>query len=488
MTDSPQDDLVPEAVELPPPRRGWAKVAWLVVGALVVLEFILQREPPQEPTDEDPSAMLVLQAEGKMIVGLHEWSRHQGAGDTPNPIATLNTGPVGQRLRYVVLVGEIVGPDKAHDELRELDDRLRRDGIEPTKDQARLRAILGRLYEDYVQNDRKASSVSTEERQFLGERLDWFGRLALAPPEAADQEQREAVLAPARRLAVVYIFALIVGGIMVLIGLFAVILVIVLLLTRTLKNGIVPGINHGGIYAETFALYMLLFLGISFGMSFLPLVIPRVLASGLSALASLVCLAWPVVRGVPWRQVRQDIGWTWGRHPWLEPFLGAGCYVSAAPLLVGALILTMLLFWFGEHLPGAVPPVDDFSRSGPQAHPIMRYLAAPTWSMILQLVFVASFVAPVVEETMFRGVLYRHLREATHRFGFFASGLVSATIVSFVFAVIHPYGLLGVPILMALAYAFSLYREWRGTLLPSMIAHGVHNGLVLTFTLIMFSQ
>ena len=48
----------------------------------------------------------------------------------------------------------------------------------------------------------------------------------------------------------------------------------------------------------------------------------------------------------------------------------------------------------------------------------------------------------------------------------------------------HPQGILAVPGLMALALGFSLMREWRGTLLPSMIAHGINNGLLM---LVMFS-
>jgi membrane protease YdiL (CAAX protease family) len=99
---------------------------------------------------------------------------------------------------------------------------------------------------------------------------------------------------------------------------------------------------------------------------------------------------------------------------------------------------------------------------------------------------VTGLIAPRVEETMFRGLLYRHLREATGRVGRPASLFVSALLVSFVFALIHPYGLLGVPVLMALALAFTLAREWRGTLIPPMIAHGIHNSvLTLLIVLIM---
>jgi membrane protease YdiL (CAAX protease family) len=55
--------------------------------------------------------------------------------------------------------------------------------------------------------------------------------------------------------------------------------------------------------------------------------------------------------------------------------------------------------------------------------------------------------------------------------------------VSFCFAVIHPQGFLAVPALMALAVAFTLMREWRGTVLPSMIAHGINNAVA---TLLLF--
>jgi membrane protease YdiL (CAAX protease family) len=56
-------------------------------------------------------------------------------------------------------------------------------------------------------------------------------------------------------------------------------------------------------------------------------------------------------------------------------------------------------------------------------------------------------------------------------------------VVSFLFAVIHPQGFLAVPPLMSLALAFTLMREWRGTLLPPMIAHGINNAVA---TLLLF--
>ena len=75
------------------------------------------------------------------------------------------------------------------------------------------------------------------------------------------------------------------------------------------------------------------------------------------------------------------------------------------------------------------------------------------------------------------------LRDMTHGWGFAASFLISAVVNSFLFAVVHPQGLGGVPALMGLAMGFSLGREWRGSLIPSMVAHAINNGLVMLFLL-----
>jgi len=89
---------------------------------------------------------------------------------------------------------------------------------------------------------------------------------------------------------------------------------------------------------------------------------------------------------------------------------------------------------------------------------------------------------------MFRGVLYRHLREASSRLGYFWSVMLSATVAGFVFAAIHPQGLIAIPALMAIAFGLTLVREWRGTLIPGMVTHGVHNGILLLIALLMLGD
>ena len=109
------------------------------------------------------------------------------------------------------------------------------------------------------------------------------------------------------------------------------------------------------------------------------------------------------------------------------------------------------------------------------------------WQKV-QLLTVACIAAPIVEETMFRGVLYRHLRQSTRGIGTAASIAISILIMSFVFAAIHPQGLVAIPVLMSLAIAFALAREWRGSLVPSMVMHAVNNGLAMTVLIMVFSS
>jgi membrane protease YdiL (CAAX protease family) len=114
-------------------------------------------------------------------------------------------------------------------------------------------------------------------------------------------------------------------------------------------------------------------------------------------------------------------------------------------------------------------------------------VAGGDWVVRAIVLLLAAVIAPIVEETMFRGVLYRHLREMTGRLGGALSFFISAVVASFIFAAIHPQGWLGIPPLMGIAIGLSIAREWRGSLIPSMVAHGVNNGLVMAILLVALS-
>ncbi len=450
----------PFAVTLEPPvipavPKGRPLLAWLVI--LAAIGFILWRYATVGPLDRPRYDLLVTRLQGRCFVGLAQIGKDlsfaKGLGSTLYDDArqTLNRGPYDQRLRFVVLAGELKGPDEAREQLRQINERWHESqSCDPPAEDARTAEVLDRLYAVREKEPDAAASLPEDDRQELRQRLGWFGELALAPAGAGDDADRAAVLAPAYRAAWSVLAAeavlLGVGGL----GLVLLVTLLVLWMLGLLRGGLRLGSSSGGLYAETFALYMLLFLGFSHGAHYVvdwfSLRQGSLALSGLAALGSLAALGWPVLRGIPWRQVRQDIGWHFGRRPAVDTLLGFGCYAMALPLLLVGLLLMLGLTKLRDQL-GLGP--DEFGPSDAPGHPIVFWAARAGWWVWLEVVFVASVVAPVVEETMFRGVLYRHLREASSRLRPALSVVFSALVVSFVFAVIHPQGFLGVPVLMA---------------------------------------
>jgi membrane protease YdiL (CAAX protease family) len=54
-----------------------------------------------------------------------------------------------------------------------------------------------------------------------------------------------------------------------------------------------------------------------------------------------------------------------------------------------------------------------------------------------------------------------------------------------VFAAIHPQGVLAVPALAGVSLGFCITREWSGSVYPGMVAHGVHNGILLALNMVL---
>jgi membrane protease YdiL (CAAX protease family) len=104
-------------------------------------------------------------------------------------------------------------------------------------------------------------------------------------------------------------------------------------------------------------------------------------------------------------------------------------------------------------------------------HPLEETVAQGGAAYLIAFVM-AVVVAPVVEETVFRGFFYTALRTRTRPW---AASLVSAA----VFAAVHPT-LPGqfLPI-FALGVVLAITRERTGSLLPSIICHGLHNAVVV---------
>ena len=238
---------------------------------------------------------------------------------------------------------------------------------------------------------------------------------------------------------------------------------------RVMKQG---GGPLGGIYAETFLIWILLFVGLQVLTEAL-LGARTIFESVLVMIASLSALAWPRLRGIPFAQVREEIGLVWGRSWWKPPFEGLATYAIALPMIVlGVAIAAVLTALLG---PGPPP-----------SHPIQEEIANASAGGILMLLVLAAVVVPPIEEIMFRGVLYRHLREVFGRAGAFVGFVAAALVSSLLFAALHPQGLGFVPILASLAVAFCIARELTGSVVPAIVAHGVSNAAIVALNAFLF--
>jgi membrane protease YdiL (CAAX protease family) len=483
-TAGPRDDHQPPS--------GHPLVAWAIITATCSLLVALHALA--KPADAPASRLIEQRAgelSGKILLGSSELGGPAARQAAAEQLERLDGEQVndekpdgeqadesqpGKRLRETALAGELAGPDEALKRLDQLDRSAEKAG-EPAPEEADARRLLRRLYGDYAKGQWNAPSLTADERQQLVERMGWYGRVALHPEQGPDQAERQQLVGEARGTAIVVFGLFAIAGLALLLGLGLLAAYVLALAIGKLQQPLTASTGHGGLYAETFAVWLLLYAGLSVFMHLMVAWLPQLrdshlALSGGAMLLSLTALVWPVLRGVRWSTVREEIGWTIGRRPIGEAFVGLGTYLGALPLLVLSVLVVILLMFIRQAL-------GDVDGRGLPTHPAIESINGGDWGFA-QLIVLACLIAPLVEETMFRGVLYRQLRDATERAGHGFSVLVSALAVSFVFAAIHPQGLVALPPLMTLAFVFALVREWRGTLLPSMVAHGLNNLVVMT--------
>jgi membrane protease YdiL (CAAX protease family) len=251
-----------------------------------------------------------------------------------------------------------------------------------------------------------------------------------------------------------------------------------------------PRADDGDRYAWTFICIFGVMLALNFSLSVLlggagataePA--PEAQQMGIAGLAAqmlvmaipLVGLAWALRGGRSWSQVRQDVGLTSGGGVVREVGYGVLTWCAAVPLAaVGFVIAFILSALTGQSVSDAT-------------HPIQEAIAEGGIAVRIALLVLAAVFAPLVEEIVFRGVLYRHLRERLGRLGQFASFMVAALASSALFAAIHPQGIVFAPILAGLGFAFCIARELRGSLIAPMVAHGINNALIVGLNVALFS-
>lgn len=465
---------------LEPAGPGHPVIAWAVILSMLTLSLVLAglaRRKSPAPTAVDQG--LSLQA--KYLVGAAEMVP---AASLEDAIRNLNRGPIAHRLRAIIVAAELRGPEEGVELLDQLIASARGAGVTPTQVESQQIDQLQRLFHDYSNQRWNAPEVTSEERESLHAQLGWFGELALNPKQAGDAPSREAVLKEARhtvtRLLATGFAAVMLG----LLGLITAAIVVGILVGGVARRRFKNRSKYGGVYVEAFAVWLVaeLIVGLASG-----LVVPQMGLLGvlaLTLLAAAVPLAWPLIRGVSWKTLRRDVGLVGGRNPLTEMFCGLVTYLATLPALALSLIAVFILQKLGETL--GLISTDEFAPPDVPSHPITEWLAQGGWAAAGFVLLLAVVVAPIVEEFLFRGLLYRHLREATRRWRVALSVLASAVISSLIFAAMHPQGWLGIPPLMTLAVCFCLAREWRQSLLAPMTAHAVNNLVVTVVLLVLF--
>jgi membrane protease YdiL (CAAX protease family) len=139
------------------------------------------------------------------------------------------------------------------------------------------------------------------------------------------------------------------------------------------------------------------------------------------------------------------------------------------PLLI--LLLTPVLF-IGQMMALIITNVVIVSLVGEFENPQVAALTDPSgfsWLNFGLVFFVGAILAPIVEELLFRGLLYQWLRG---RAGVAAAVLLSAAL----FAVVHFIPLL-IPALFAVGIILALVFEWTKSLWITITLHFFQNAL-----------
>lgn len=463
-------------------------MTWIAILFAVVVAMVLQSaRHGEEPSEAAASAQvevaplgLEAQLQAKVAIalnGLRSMSPAVQPADILRNVEPLRDSPnFAERLGYAVLVGEIEGLDAGITSAAALattnePERTLRDAV--------LEVMEGRAESEEAKPSEDACAAI---RPTLG---------YVAGVVCGDPAVEEA--------AMTMMIALIVAGgwyVLAFLGGLIALIIVTIALAKSTRAGVNPLAatprQTAIVLGETFAIWLVAFFGLNIaagllgetlvgvlGLEGLPQGMHLGLALNITAfVGSLGVLAYPLMRGLRGSELRAVIGLDRGQGVVREALHGVACYFSAVPLLLAGLLIYLLLALIARTVFGHEPS---------PGHPVTELYQGAD-ALRLALVFlIAAVAAPVVEEIMFRGVLFSHLRATVTPRLRLASLFVSAIVSSAIFALIHPQGVLFAPALGGLAVGFCLYREWRGSLIAPMVAHGINNAVTLTLGIMLMS-
>lgn len=451
--------------------------------------------PPTPPAPLPPAPMPGL---AEMIQQMSDSAVGWDPPTPPSLFAPPSTGPLknsdvnkaaaSDRLRIAILAGESIGPDGVRERLDLLDQVL-----DPASDLRSDYEIVRAIYGVEGAGGRgggvadAVAAMDPAKVATFKKNHGVFAELALSRGDASSTLRHDLATQGTMIITVIFI-VMVLFAFVLLFGLVMLILAMVQAANGKMRSGLRemmsrPEQQYSGrermLFVETIGVFFAGFLGLK--LIALGLEKQLSISDGVLTIGTLVgqwCLAltilWPVARGMTFARWRAFIGLTAPRGVGRE--IGAGVCGYAAWLtvyVVSAFIIVMVVFIVSaargeppmQQQPGG--KITDVLGSG---NPL-----------IVALVFtLATMWAPLVEETVFRGMLFRTWRRPL---GLLLAALGSAA----VFAGVHGYMLLQVALVGLLGFGFALIREWRGSLIPCITAHCLHNFFVSVILIVVLS-
>lgn len=465
-------------------RRGWnTRVAWAIILLVTAWMFsqVLSKDAKSEKTSASKADMKIVSMQSKTIVGMQQFEI-----PVTGAIDDIPVGSLEQRYAMVLLKNELVDAESATELYLKINKLVREKNYRPTVSQLRLGKIVGSLLIEYRKEQWDSSVLPVDDRKFLIEQTGWIGRLGLTPVNSPNTEGRKQLIADAiaSSIKIAVLYSII--GLGFLFGLATIVSLSVYLAARRPISKMMSQEQRSAVYLETFAIWIVLFFVVA------PFLAALMINSlNLTKLAwinvvqlgvffgSLIVLAWPVGRGLTFKQVREDIGWTC-RNPIREVLAGFASYLAMVPVMAGILLLYAII---SSQIMKSNS--ESFESTGSGGHPIVDHIATGDYSIWITVALLAVVAAPIVEETMFRGVFYRYLKDASRGRKFIISVAFACLVNGLIFASLHPQGLVGIPVLTTIAIGMSLARQWRDSLVASITMHAINNGFV---TLILFTS
>jgi len=501
----PSNALVRNVRTKDPGSKRAARIGlWL--GLLLVLAvFVLNQsgnsaaglEPTalQKPPTTDPLALA-----SKLGVRLAAAARETGGPDGVETIRKMIGKQIQDqavsdvdRARGALLVGEFIGPSEGLARI----DALEADEAFKLRTQDGYLYPLAPLVKTELTLFRKVLEATppvadalddAEEAKLIADH-GWIGKLALARGLPSTDVSRQAVERGWQRMVIVLsVLGVVVGvGSLGAVGCF--IAAFVLGGIGRLKPRFVRPLPGGSVYIEMLPVFVAGFLLVSLG---LPLLLGITLGKPaaedlrwkLAAQWLLVPLCfWPLWRGsMTWRDFAERLGWDKGRGVFKEIACGIGAYLALLPIYAVVVLLTVLAVNIKHTILSGGLGGGGASGSAPQlpSNPILDIIINASTLELVMFFVLATCWAPLVEEAVFRGGVYRHLRSRL-------PVVLCAAISAILFGAMHGYDPLLLGPVICLGFGFALVREWRSSLIAPMAGHFIHNAVTLTFVISMLS-